>query len=269
MTVEGKNEEKESGDGKDGEDEEEEEVEEMTGADQKEEEERQMRVSESLQLYRAQQQAKKDSKKKQKEGSLGGEQGGDKTLPSQPTAVSTTAQSTAKSTTAGGFSKLLMDANKAAAAERKTIDTPSKNSFYWSEGMDVKLAQAVHKNVFDFYAVAKELQGSMTAKDLGSLDAAMLTEVTCRERWCELDMDDTSEVDFSAEAKPNIMLGKGGRQLSFAELQAASSVQASSLLKVPNVLPGVTDEDEDDEGDEILDMAALRSKFVTNFETLD
>ena len=54
---------------------------------------------------------------------------------------------------------------------------------------------------------------------------------------------------------------------SFTELQ--NSVNASSFLKAPLNLPGCDDDDEDSDGDEVLDMAKLRSKFVTNFETLD
>ena len=191
-----------------------------------------MQTLPSLQLYRAQQQAKKVSKKmKQLQVE---ELDVDKQSKNITDKISVSpSKNSAQTLAMTGFSKLLMEANKAAEAERKTVDTPSKNSFYWSESMDVKLAQAVHNCVFDFAAVSIELQRSMTKQDLGeNLDVMMLTEASCRERWCELDMDDTSEVNFSADVKPNIMLGKGGRQLSFAELQSSVNMQVRALKRV-------------------------------------
>eukprot|EP00519_Triparma_laevis_P008402 CAMPEP_0182513346 /NCGR_PEP_ID=MMETSP1321-20130603/33854_1 /TAXON_ID=91990 /ORGANISM="Bolidomonas sp., Strain RCC1657" /LENGTH=680 /DNA_ID=CAMNT_0024720347 /DNA_START=48 /DNA_END=2090 /DNA_ORIENTATION=+ len=225
--------------------------------------EREMRVAESLQLYRAQQQAKKDKKRSTKEAS--GQQQQDEAKVTVTTMTATTGSKIEDTTK--NFSKLLMDAHEAANAERKVIGTPpDKRAFYWSEAMDVKLAQAVHGCMFDFAEVSKNLQGSLSEEELGDINASAITEATCRDRWCELDMDDSVEV-ANHGGKPNIVLGKDGKQMSFTELQ--NSVNASSFLKAPVNLPGCDDDDEDSDGDEVLDMAKLRSKFVTNFETLD
>lgn len=205
------------------EDEEKEQIEEKEEEEEKEKEEakekvdgydsegeREMRVAESLQLYRAQQQAKKDKKR----GAANNNNSQQQQLEAkvEVTTMTTQIEAAKIEDTTKNFSKLLMDAHEAAHAERKEISTPEKRAFYWSEAMDVKLAQAVHGCMFDFAEVSKNLRGTLSEKELGDIDSSKITEATCRDRWCELDMDDSVEV-ANHGSKSNIVLGKDGKQM--------------------------------------------------------
>ena len=228
-----------------------------------------------MMLWKAQQQAKKDAKKNSSsnnENDNGDNADGENNDSGSGSCTKSNGEASAG---ARNFSKVLMDANQAAEAERVDISSSKiGSSFYWSEAMDVKLAKHVHASVFDFAKVSEALKELCTDEDLGGVDAKLITEESCRNRWCELDVDDNDDAGGApvSTSKPNIVVSADGQQLSFAELQRQVNMQPSSHLKIPANLPNVGDEDEgegDEEGDEIVNAAALRAKFSTNFEALD
>jgi len=233
--------------------------------------EREMRVQESLEIYRAQ----KAASKKAKEEEI------------VEVAVAPEKEEKEKIVYANelNFSQMLMDAKKEADKEVFVIDNPSANSFYWSEGMDAELAATVHEKVFDFEEVSKALQNTLKSEDLNGLDAKMVTAESCRLRWCELDIEESNiDGESSDIAKrqqrtiPKFAIGKEGEQMSFEQLQRHVNSNQSSLLVPPSKLPGVgaVEMDEDDEDGEVQIMTRdqifkgfVEKGGVTNFETLD
>ncbi|GMI31804.1 hypothetical protein TrCOL_g7453 [Triparma columacea] len=235
-------------------------------------EERQRRVDESMMMWKKQQEAKKERKSRTSRGAVGGEENRE---------AAEEAKVTIKGVT-NGFDALVKRGEGERDTESKEGEEKDKDKekdgFYWSEGMDVCLAKHVHKNMFDFELVSKaimaELEGQTTI--LGNTTIDELTEDRCRERWCELDVDDTAE-PAAIGLRSNIHIGEGGKQMSFAELQRQVNGMESGLLKRPTELPGVgvggdgegdDDDDDDDEDVGVVDIRALRKK-MTNFETLD
>ena len=154
--------------------------------------------------------------------------------------------------------------------------------------MDAELAASVHEKEFDFEQVSKALQDALSSDDLDGLDVKMITTESCRLRWCELDIEEsTSDWTNGDIAKrqqrmiPKIAVANGGRQMSFEQLQRHVNSNQSSLLVPPSKLPGVErddgqdNDDEDDDGEiKIMTRDAIFKNFVqnggvTDFETLD
>jgi hypothetical protein len=247
------------------------------------EDERQMRVDESLQIYRAQVQARKAEAAEAKS---------DKSVLAPAAALPpsdiTVAFGNGENVEGGAerdFTKLLMNAKSAADSEITIISKDSSaNGFYWTEAMDVKLARNVHSCVFDFDGVSESLKATLSEAELEGTEACMITAEACRVRWSELDVDDDSMMNDGPPAQTQVskvLLNKGGGQLSFQELQRQVNSQPSNL-KAPTNLPGFGDDEGDEDSDSeeavVFSASAMRAKLatasaagvgVTNFESLD
>ena len=251
--------------------------------------ERQMRVDESLQIYRAQQEVRKkgpaanlnannanSSKATSSDSSSPPLQGGDN-------GNASAAALEGILSTERNFSDLLNNAKEAAEREVVKIDNPSANGFYWTEAMDFSLSKSVHSCVYDFAAVSAALQSSLSLTELAGTEACLVTSEACRVRWSELDVDQDSMRGPQQQEPPKIILSKTGEQLSFSDLQRQVNMQPSKNLIVPIHLPGAggndeggddDDDDDDDNDDEVAVFSAskMREEFkkgITNFESLD
>lgn len=166
------------------------------------------------------------------------------------------------------------------------IAPPDLRRVYWTEWMDLKLAEYVRNCLFDFALVASSFHSSLTNDEFlrayppGTIKheemkftLSNLTHEDCRLRWAELDASRWSVVASVEGATDDInglpvatassvpvyrvciqpeVLGKGhGAQPSF---QAMSSMVAGSLpayLKVPVSFPSTSEYDEGGEDDAV------------------
>jgi hypothetical protein len=180
-----------------------------------------------------------------------------------------------------------------SAAEVLCADTRAANSFYWTESMDMKLAQEVRVCVFDFNAVAGKLQAASMAgefrvsargaRDVSAHNAEQFTAEACRLRWAQLSADQWCEFDSTKKSEhqpavykvciPSEILGHGhGGQPTFEQLSKMSN-KLPSYLKAPTMLPSVSGaEDDEDTDDDASYVGAEESKEAmadTRYEDLD
>ena len=166
----------------------------------------------------------------------------------------------------------------------KGNDKDSIRKIYWTEWMDLKLAELVHKHIFDFDTVANAMNEIASSDEIShhreqSIQSEMLKRITeedCRIRWAELDSrqwscsNEATEESFSSApavykvcVQPDV-LGKGhGAQPSFdAMVNMATSMP--SYLKVPIKFPSMSDDDPSSEDDNLVFSSKHR-----HFEELD
>ena len=147
---------------------------------------------------------------------------------------------------------------------------------YWTEWMDLKLAELVQKCVFDFAAVADSFTEVASSDEFSNMTSSnycvakhskdilvKLTGEDCRLRWAELDSrqwcegenNDSTAIDngdtngapiYKICVKPDV-LGKGhGAQPTFAAMTNMAT-GIPSYLKVPTSFPSMSDNDESDD----------------------
>lgn len=142
--------------------------------------------------------------------------------------------------------------------------------YYWTEAMDLALAEYVRKYMFDFEQVAVKMcelgNNSLAKMDLSVDD--------CRIRWSQLDAkqwadislaDSIAPVNYKIFVQPE-QLGQGhGAQPSFQALSSIASGRTPSYLKVPLSFPCVSDFPED--GSDVED--ASTEETGVRFDHLD
>ena len=169
------------------------------------------------------------------------------------------------------FSQMLSDAKATAEAPLNTVVAQQVDpmAFYWSERMDISLAQSVHACMYDFDEVSGAVKGKLSGEDAALRDK--ITSDACRARWCELDVDDEGMMNGAPveSAKTKIHVGENGKQMSFAELQRSVNSQASATLKAPQLPEVESSGEEEEEEVGVFSVDALRKQMMTNFETLD
>lgn len=162
---------------------------------------------------------------------------------------------------------------------------------YWTEWMDLKLAELVQSCVYDFNSIANSFTELAESSEFSQLPPMAfgvgkhskeilesLSEENCRLRWAELDAkqwctDDDGANDSLVEGgvpavykicvQPDV-LGKGhGAQPTFAAMTNMAN-GIPSYLKVPTSFPSVSDDEDDDNDDDDV----ISSKFE-RFEALD
>ena len=156
-----------------------------------------------------------------------------------------------------------------AAKEDDEQDT-SKRPLFWTEAMDMALAKQVQAQMFDFDAIAAELQSLATQ---GALNTdrlrrfpQLLTVEACRLRWAELDAQHWCELAPGVTATDTIFrinvseeILAAGYQPSYDELMQLTASMKPKYLKAPVALPTMPsyandseeekdDEDEDEDG---------------------
>jgi hypothetical protein len=176
---------------------------------QAEEDERQQRVADSFRIYKAQLEAEKRAKSAQSSGA------GAVGRPAAPAKSSiwdswenndinvnaNTSSNSLVSESSSGFKSW------ESAAEVLCADNRPQHVFYWSEAMDMRLAQEVRICIFDFEAVAQKLRAASMAGEFRSSGrgrnsdgsnhkAEQFTAEACRIRWSQLSSDQW--VDFDA-----------------------------------------------------------------------
>ena len=233
---------------------------------------RDQRVRDSLEIWRRQQEAIR-----QKEKRMSGGQ--------QPTS-SLTEDFSARSdpviddeAVVATLSNELLNRHQA----RSTWDSASSpttavksNYVYWTEWMDIKLAELVRTCVFDFATIAATFQGiARNEEEFKKLPGAGLSrheelraaltglsEEACRMRWAELDARRWSAEEGEAQVeggdappvyrvciKPD-ELGKGhGAQPSFQAMLSSASGSMPAYLKVPTAFPSTSEYDDGDDTD--------------------
>ena len=236
------------------------------------------RVQESIEIYNRQ---RRMEKLKKEQGGSGGGGGGSM---EELVATFSTTQTT-------------IDWNYEA---HRDGEENGEKKVFWTEWMDLKLAELVQSCVYDFTAIADSFTELASSEEFRSLPPVtygvgkhtplILENVTaedCRLRWAELDskqwcdtdtenngdtMESLCDTNSAAPAVYKIcvqpdVLGKGhGAQPTFAAMSNMAT-GVSSYLKVPTAFPSVSDDDDDDdEAEEEDDYAS--SKFE-RFEALD
>jgi hypothetical protein len=222
---------------------------------------RDQRVAESLEIWRRQQQALKD--KKQASSSRGAQR--------QEVTNAASAESDAEALVSS-LSGALSSRHKASTWESAQSAPARPTAIYWTEWMDIKLAELVRICVFDFAAIANTFRGFSPGELPGvglprhdELCAVLstLSEEACRVRWAELDArrwsadDDDAAEKASGDAPPVYrvciqpdVLGKGhGAQPSFQAMASMASGSMPSYLKVPSAFPSTAEFADDDDTD--------------------
>ncbi len=212
---------------------------------------REQRVADSLAIY-----------KRQREMERNRTASGSSNQISLPSSANSSNQSYSGSNQASQSHTWAAPRPAAANAESANVDRP----LYWSELMDLRLAEYVKKNMFRFDKVAEDMQAFASTGSLG-IDAMNKREKihtdACRLRWTQLDARQWSQVEDrpgsdEAESLPNYKvhvqvdaLGKGhGAQPSFQAMASMTSSAVPTYLKVPSSFPSVADYGADDSEDE-------------------
>ena len=155
------------------------------------------------------------------------------------------------------------------SANLSVKETNTARPLYWSETMDLKLAELVRKHVFKFDKISDEMKGLAEDGALGgdaNLRKEKITVDSCRLRWTQLDARQWAELDeksknaaetgFSALPVYKVhvqvdSLGKGhGSQPSFSALTSMAKGAAPSYLTPPSTFPSVADYGNDSEEDD-------------------
>lgn len=156
-----------------------------------------------------------------------------------------------------------------AAKDDDEQDT-AKRPIFWTEAMDMALAKQVQAQMFDFDAIAAEMQ---TLATQGALNTdrlrrfpQLLTVEACRLRWAELDAQHWCELAPGVTANDTIFrinvseeILAAGYQPSYDELMQLTASMKPKYLKAPVALPTMPsyandseeekdDEDEDEDG---------------------
>ena len=146
-----------------------------------------------------------------------------------------------------------------AAAVVGSEDRP----LYWSEAMDIELARQVKACVFDFDAIAEQLQKQCKGGHFGleTMNASpRLTAEECRLHWAKLDASQWCEeapdcsalhTNFKINVQPSSL--PGGVQPSFDEIALMAKGAAPKYLRTPTAFPSVQDGSSDDEDDENIE----------------
>ena len=155
----------------------------------------------------------------------------------------------------------------------------SPRAVYWTEWMDLKLAELVRTCVFDFPAIAKAFQEVVSTEEEfrkvpgyglqrhAELQAVLsgLTAEACRLRWADLDArrwgdsepDGVSPGEEGRDCPPVYRvcvkpdeLGKGhGAQPSYQAMASIASGSFPSYLKVPAAFPSTAEFEDGDDTD--------------------
>eukprot|EP01038_Epipyxis_sp_PR26KG_P013350 gene13350-17906_t len=138
---------------------------------------------------------------------------------------------------------------------------------YWSETMDMILAQQVKLCVFDFDEICDKMRIMAEKNELDSQvlfkNSNLLTSDVCRIRWSQLDAKlwcdvtpDSSALDtiFRVCISPAVLGAGHGAQPSFQSLKSMASSSVPTYLKPPTAFPSVQDVVMDDDADNELDL---------------
>lgn len=201
---------------------------------------REQRVNDSLRIYMRQ----REIEKAKKNGSY---------VPEPSSAAITMTLTNGESS--GPSSTWAVKASTAPAVE--AADRP----IYWSETMDLHLANMVRRHVFDFDRVSEEFRSLAETGAMGltlSKVTEKLTSECIRLRWTQLDARQWAEVDDGAGPTVPVykvhvqveQLGKGhGAQPSFQSMSSIAAGSMPSYLTPPTQFPTVSDAASDDEDD--------------------
>lgn len=148
---------------------------------------------------------------------------------------------------------------------------------YWSESMDIELANNVRRHVFDFIKIAECMVALASSGVLGltvKQCTELLTVDACRLRWAQLDAEKWSEMSPQSSALDTVykicvlptVLGSGhGSQPTFQALSAMAAGSMPSYLVPPVSLPSVLDaESDDDDGDGDIEVTNVVSSGHNN-----
>lgn len=175
---------------------------------------------------------------------------------------------------------------------------------YWTEWMDLKLAELVLSCVYDFASIADAFTELASSEEFTLLPPVTfgvgkhtpeilerLSEEDCRLRWAELDSKQWCDTDDGGNstgsttdnaldgnaAAPAVykicvqpdVLGKGhGAQPTFAAMSNMAT-GLPSYLKVPTAFPSVSDDDEDEEEDAGGEEEDYTCSKFEQYEALD
>eukprot|EP00604_Paraphysomonas_vestita_P001188 CAMPEP_0174822908 /NCGR_PEP_ID=MMETSP1107-20130205/19737_1 /TAXON_ID=36770 /ORGANISM="Paraphysomonas vestita, Strain GFlagA" /LENGTH=538 /DNA_ID=CAMNT_0016043391 /DNA_START=454 /DNA_END=2070 /DNA_ORIENTATION=- len=172
---------------------------------------------------------------------------------------------------------------------QSSSSTTKLKSVYWTEWMDMKLAEFVRSSFFDFSVVADSFHSYLTNDEFFRFSPTgtvkheemkfvlrNLTSEDCRLRWAELDASRWSvqaEVVEEGDAIPIVssipiykvciqpeVLGKGhGAQPSYQAMASMVSGTMPAYLKVPVSFPSTSEYEEDADGDETENGESLEN----------
>lgn len=202
---------------------------------------REQRVNDSLRIYMRQ----REIEKAKKNGTYFPE-------PSPGTSSLTKAERTEVSSTW---------TTRPAAAAPKDIETADR-PVYWSETMDLQLANMVRRHTFDFIKVADKFKALAETGSMGptlNKETLKLTPECMRLRWTQLDARQWADVGPNSESGVPVykvhvqvdQLGKGhGAQPTFQSMASIAAGSMPSYLSPPTQFPSVSDAASDDEDDD-------------------
>lgn len=168
-------------------------------------------------------------------------------------------------------------------SQHASANDEGKKRVFWTEWMDLKLAELVQSCVFDFEAIANSFTELADSEEFLQLPPAIfgvgkhtkailenLSEEDCRLRWAELDSKQWCDTDTDGDSattnglndtsasapavykvciQPDV-LGKGhGAQPTFSAMSNMAT-GLPSYLKVPTSFPSMSDTDSDADGDD-------------------
>lgn len=211
---------------------------------------RDQRVQESLAIYMRQQEQLRERRRRQEERGEAGNVLREQNIVEDTVTVSSTWE----------------------GPQSAVINRHVQTRVYWTEWMDIKLAELVRTCVFNFTQIAEAFNTYPSTEEFSRLPGAGLprheelrsvlrdlNEEECRLRWAELDArkwsvsgddgGDQSRAVYKVCVQPDV-LGKGhGAQPSFQALASQASGAMPSYLKVPSSFPSTTEFDDGAETD--------------------
>ena len=147
-----------------------------------------------------------------------------------------------------------------SVVNRNNVSISKAGVLYWSESMDIMLAQLVRELVFDFDEISVALSKAAESGKFGvaaQLTPELLSSDECRLRWAALDANQWGDmgpdsgnikVNYTCYVNPSVIQGKGhGGQPTYQALKSLAASSMPAYLNVPVSFPTINSDDASDD----------------------
>ncbi len=143
---------------------------------------------------------------------------------------------------------------------KNNVSISKAGVLYWTESMDIMLAQSVRELVFDFDEISVALSKAAESGKFGvaaQLTPELLSSDECRLRWAALDANQWGDmgpdsgnvkVNYTCYVNPSVIQGKGhGGQPTYQALKSLAASSMPAYLNVPVSFPTINSDDVSDD----------------------
>jgi hypothetical protein len=147
-----------------------------------------------------------------------------------------------------------------AVSNKNNVSISKAGVLYWTESMDIMLAQLVRELVFDFDEISVSLSKAAENGKFGvaaQLTPELLSSDECRLRWAALDANQWGDmgpdggnvkVNYTCYVNPAVIQGKGhGGQPTYQALKSLAASSMPAYLNIPVSFPSITTDDVSDD----------------------